>query len=64
MCVSPIHLGLRCLRALAPCRITDNGVIAWRTRGDAEPKRLIDFGAISAVTRIDYSICAVAGVAC
>jgi hypothetical protein len=64
MCASSIHLGLGCLRALAPCRITDNGVIAWRTRGDPGPKRLIYFGAISAVTRIDLSIFAVAGVAC
>lgn len=49
---------LALLAALAPYRITDADVAAWRTThaGDAELVRLLAFGAMAAVDRIEASI--------
>jgi len=57
---------LALLAALALYPITDRDAAAWRIRdaSDVDLVRLIGFGAITAVTRVEASICAVAGVAC
>ena len=54
---------LALLAAAAPYRITEGDVVAWRTagpgvRGDAELVRLLAFGAIAAVDRIEAGLAA------